>query len=203
MILQVASCNSAKEIWEALQTRHIETESGKKNVFLLVDDCTMYMRVYFLKSKDEAFETFKEFKLKVENEVGKKLKSFRTDRGGEITSREFTRYYKENGILRQLTAPYSPQQNGIVERRNRLKKYQKRTKSDQNRTKTRSVAKPGKVKSSYSGLSKKKLNKMQKEGPEMQTRAKSIKALKEERKEEGQKCNFVKVTSGRPILPKY
>nr|GEV11323.1 zinc finger, CCHC-type [Tanacetum cinerariifolium] len=96
-----------------------ETESGKKYMFLLIDECTRYMWVYFLKSKDEALETFKEFKLKVENEVGKKLKSFRTDRGGEFTSREFTRYCKENGILRQLTAPYSPQQNGIVERRNR------------------------------------------------------------------------------------
>ncbi|GJV03970.1 zinc finger, CCHC-type containing protein [Tanacetum coccineum] len=95
------------------------TESGKKYMFLLVDDYTRYMWVYFLKLKDEAFETFKEFKLKVENEVGKKLRSFRTDRGGEFTSREFTRYCNENGILRQLTAPYSPQQNGIVERRNR------------------------------------------------------------------------------------
>nr|GEY56443.1 hypothetical protein [Tanacetum cinerariifolium] len=47
-----------------------------------------------------------------------------------------------------------------------------------------------------------KLKKMQKEGPEMQTHAKSIKALKEERKEEGQKCNFVKVTSEGPILSK-
>nr|GFA12011.1 zinc finger, CCHC-type [Tanacetum cinerariifolium] len=78
------------------------------------------MWVYFLKSKDEAIGTFKEFKLKAENKVGKKLKSFRTDRGGEFTSREFTRYCKENDILRQLTAPYSPQQNGIVERRNRV-----------------------------------------------------------------------------------
>ncbi|KAJ9560810.1 hypothetical protein OSB04_005970 [Centaurea solstitialis] len=95
------------------------TESGKKYMFLLVDDCTRYMWVYFLNSKDEAFETFKEFKLKVENEVEKKLKTLRTDRGGEFTSREFTRYCKENGIFRQLTAPYSPQQNGIVERRNR------------------------------------------------------------------------------------
>nr|GEX24784.1 zinc finger, CCHC-type [Tanacetum cinerariifolium] len=96
-----------------------KTESGKKYMFLLVDDCTRYMWVYFLKSKDEAFETFKEFKLKVKNEVGKKIKSIRIDRGGEFTSREFTRYCKENGILRQLTAPYSPQQNGIVKRRNR------------------------------------------------------------------------------------
>ncbi|GJS99878.1 zinc finger, CCHC-type containing protein [Tanacetum coccineum] len=44
----------------------------------------------------------------------------RTDRGGEIEIRaEFTQYCKENGIARQLTAPYSPQQNGVVERRNR------------------------------------------------------------------------------------
>ncbi|GJU34201.1 zinc finger, CCHC-type containing protein [Tanacetum coccineum] len=44
---------------------------------------------------------------------------FRTDRGGEFNSNEFTQYCKENGIARQLTAPYSPQQNGVVERRNR------------------------------------------------------------------------------------
>ncbi|GJZ61489.1 zinc finger, CCHC-type containing protein [Tanacetum coccineum] len=43
----------------------------------------------------------------------------RTNRGGEFTSNEFTQYCKENGIARQLTAPYSPQQNGVVERRNR------------------------------------------------------------------------------------
>ncbi|GJV36690.1 ribonuclease H-like domain, reverse transcriptase, RNA-dependent DNA polymerase [Tanacetum coccineum] len=43
----------------------------------------------------------------------------RTDRGGEFTSNEFTQYCKVNGIARQLTAPYSPQQNGVVERRNR------------------------------------------------------------------------------------
>nr|GEW86292.1 ribonuclease H-like domain, reverse transcriptase, RNA-dependent DNA polymerase [Tanacetum cinerariifolium] len=43
----------------------------------------------------------------------------RTDRGGEFTSNEFTQYCKENGIARQLNAPYSPQQNRVVERRNR------------------------------------------------------------------------------------
>ncbi|GJW57488.1 zinc finger, CCHC-type containing protein [Tanacetum coccineum] len=48
-----------------------------------------------------------------------KLRMLRIDRGGEFTSNEFTKYYKNNGIARQLTAPYSPQQNGVVERRNR------------------------------------------------------------------------------------
>nr|GFB42309.1 zinc finger, CCHC-type [Tanacetum cinerariifolium] len=40
------------------------------------------------------------------------LKMLRTDQGGEFTSNEFMQYYKENGIARQFTAPYSPQQNG-------------------------------------------------------------------------------------------
>nr|GEZ53155.1 zinc finger, CCHC-type [Tanacetum cinerariifolium] len=95
------------------------TPSGKKYIFLLVDDYSRYMWVYFLSTKDQAFDTFKEYKKSIENELRTTLKMLRTDRGGEFTSNEFTQYCKENGIARQLTAPYSPQQNGVVERRNR------------------------------------------------------------------------------------
>ncbi|PWA60828.1 ribonuclease H-like domain, Reverse transcriptase, RNA-dependent DNA polymerase [Artemisia annua] len=95
------------------------THSGKKLIFLLVDDCTRFMWAYFLASKDQAFSTFKEFKQKIEMELRLKLRILRTDRGGEFTSNEFTQYCKDNGIARQLTAPYSSQQNGVVERRNR------------------------------------------------------------------------------------
>nr|GEU62649.1 ankyrin repeat-containing domain, PGG domain protein [Tanacetum cinerariifolium] len=55
----------------------------------------------------------------IENELRTTLRMLRTDQGGEFTSSEFTQYCKENGITRQLTAPYSPQQIGVVERRNR------------------------------------------------------------------------------------
>ena len=48
-----------------------------------------------------------------------KIKTLRSDRGGEFTSDEFTNYCLKYGIQRQLTAPYSPQQNGVVERKNR------------------------------------------------------------------------------------
>ncbi|KAJ9552465.1 hypothetical protein OSB04_016510 [Centaurea solstitialis] len=85
------------------------TESGKKYMFLLIDDCTRYMWVYFLNSKDETFETFKEIKLKVENEVGKKLKTFRTNRSGEFTSREFTRT-QDSERNDEVSTP-SPMQN--------------------------------------------------------------------------------------------
>ncbi|GJZ25712.1 zinc finger, CCHC-type containing protein [Tanacetum coccineum] len=95
------------------------TPSGKKYIFLLVDDYSRYMWVYFLSTKDQTFDTFKEYKKTIENELRTTLKMLRTDRGGEFTSNEFTQYCKENGIARQLTAPYSPQQNGVVERRNR------------------------------------------------------------------------------------
>ena len=48
-----------------------------------------------------------------------KLKCLKTDRGGEFNSFEFAKFYEDNGICRHLTAPYSPQQNGVTERKNR------------------------------------------------------------------------------------
>lgn len=62
---------------------------------------------------------FKMYKARVENEIGKKLKCLKSDRGGEFTSNKFNEYCDEHGIKRQLTAPRKPQQNGIGERRNR------------------------------------------------------------------------------------
>nr|GEV36276.1 ribonuclease H-like domain, reverse transcriptase, RNA-dependent DNA polymerase [Tanacetum cinerariifolium] len=72
------------------------TPSGKKCIFLLVDDYTRYMWVYFLSTKDQAFDTFKEYKKTIENELRTTLKMLRTDRGGEFTSNEFTKYCKDN-----------------------------------------------------------------------------------------------------------
>ncbi|KAL8112473.1 hypothetical protein AgCh_019977 [Apium graveolens] len=95
------------------------TVTGNRYFLLCVDDYTRVMWVYFLKSKDEAFEAFKRFRAKVEKGTKAKIKTFRTDRGGEFISKSFNAYYEEAGITRQLTAPYSPQQNGVVERRNR------------------------------------------------------------------------------------
>ncbi|RVW42706.1 Retrovirus-related Pol polyprotein from transposon TNT 1-94 [Vitis vinifera] len=69
--------------------------------------------------KEKAYATFKTYKAKVEKETGAFIRSLRTDRGGESTSNEFTSFCNENGILRQLTAAYTPQQNGVAERKNR------------------------------------------------------------------------------------
>ena len=67
------------------------------------------MWVDFLKEKLEAFEKFKIFKNKVENESRAKIKSLRLDRGGEFTSREFNTFCEEHGVRRQLSSPHMPE----------------------------------------------------------------------------------------------
>ena len=94
------------------------TPGGKQYFLLLVDDKSRFMWIDLLKSKDQAFESFKKLQKAAESESGRQLKAFRTDRGGEFNSGVFTVYCNEHGIRRNTTAPFSPQQNGVVERRN-------------------------------------------------------------------------------------
>jgi hypothetical protein len=72
-----------------------------------------------LKSKDEVFGKFKEFKALIENLSERKIKILRSDNGGEYTSKEFANFCKDAKIKRELTTPYNPQQNGVAERKNR------------------------------------------------------------------------------------
>ncbi|CAN7033194.1 unnamed protein product [Brassica oleracea var. botrytis] len=95
------------------------TRPGNKYIFVLVDDHTRYMWTILLKEKSDVFEKFKRFKTMVEQDTNQKVQTFRTDRGGEFTSQEFNEFCEQAGIKRHLTAPYTPQQNGVVERRNR------------------------------------------------------------------------------------
>ena len=62
-----------------------------------------------MKWKSEAFEKFKEFRVEVENQLGKHIKAIRSDRGGEYLLGDFKDYLSQNGIVSQLTAPGTPQ----------------------------------------------------------------------------------------------
>ena len=72
-----------------------------------------------MKSKDEVFSKFKEFKALIENLSERKIKILKSDNGGESTSKEFVRFCKDVGIKREMTTPYNPQQNSVAERKNR------------------------------------------------------------------------------------
>ncbi|GJR32522.1 retrotransposon protein, putative, ty1-copia subclass [Tanacetum coccineum] len=98
--------------------RHV-SKKGASYFITFTDDYSRYGYVYLLKHKHEVFETFKVFKNEVENQLGKTIKAIRSDRGGEYISQEFKDYLKAYGIVQQLTPPYTPQHNGVSERRNR------------------------------------------------------------------------------------
>ncbi|GJY39806.1 retrotransposon protein, putative, ty1-copia subclass [Tanacetum coccineum] len=98
--------------------RHV-SRKGASYFLTFTDDFSRYGYVYLLKHKHEVFETFKVFKSEVELQLGKKIKALRSDRGGEYLSQEFKDYLGKNGIVQHLTSPYTPQQNGVSERRNR------------------------------------------------------------------------------------
>ncbi|WZZ26370.1 hypothetical protein YC2023_009771 [Brassica napus] len=101
--------------------KYIQTRGGKKYFVTFIDDCSKYCYVYLLHSKDETLEKFKEFKLEVENQLKTTIKVVRSDRGGEYDS-PFNAFCKEHGIIHQTTAPYSPESNGVAERKNRTLK---------------------------------------------------------------------------------
>ena len=84
-----------------------------------IDDYSHKTWIYFLKTKDEVFSKFKEFKALIENLSKRKIKILRSDNGGEYTSKEFVNFCKDVWIKRKLTTPYNPQQNGVAERKNR------------------------------------------------------------------------------------
>jgi hypothetical protein len=94
------------------------SHSGKRYLLVFVDDYSRKTWIYFLVEKGETFEIFKCFKNLVEKEAQKHICCLRTDQGGEFTSNEFNQFCLENGIKRQLTAAFTPQQNGVAERRN-------------------------------------------------------------------------------------
>ncbi|KAK3036233.1 hypothetical protein RJ639_030775 [Escallonia herrerae] len=91
--------------------------SGHRYVMVLVDDHSRFTWVKFFKEKSEALSKFMEFKDAIGKEFGKKIKCLRSDNGGEYISDDFFKYCDDNSILRQMTCPDTPQQNGVAKRK--------------------------------------------------------------------------------------
>ncbi|UYV76594.1 hypothetical protein LAZ67_14001355 [Cordylochernes scorpioides] len=95
----------------------MESQSlGGSNYFLLFkDDQSAYRVVYFIRHKSDVFTKFKEFDTLIKNQFGRSVKIFRTDNGTEYVNQSFLDYLRKNGIIHERS-PYTPQQNGFVER---------------------------------------------------------------------------------------
>nr|KAJ0200300.1 hypothetical protein LSAT_V11C600326060 [Lactuca sativa] len=107
-------------IHSALCDFHAAPSLGnKKYVVTFIDDASRYCYIYLLHSKDEALDKFKIYKQQVELHKNELIKVLRTNRGGEYYDPV---YFESTGIIHQTTAPYTPQQNDVAERKNRTLK---------------------------------------------------------------------------------
>ncbi|KAI3754579.1 hypothetical protein L1987_54366 [Smallanthus sonchifolius] len=93
---------------------------GKKSYCLVItDDYTRFSWVFFLRTKDETAEILKTYILRVENQSNQKVKIIRCDQGTKFKNHTLNCFCESKGIKRQYSAPRTPQQNGVAERRNR------------------------------------------------------------------------------------
>ncbi|GJS66991.1 retrovirus-related pol polyprotein from transposon TNT 1-94 [Tanacetum coccineum] len=112
---------------EVLNTLHmdlcgpmrVQTINGKKYILVIVDDYSRFTWVKFLRSKDETPEVVIKFMKQIQVGLNKTIRNIRTDNGTEFVNKDLTDYYERVGIFHQKTVPRTPQQNGVVERRNR------------------------------------------------------------------------------------
>jgi len=93
--------------------------NGEIYFMLFVDDFTWMTWMFLLKKKSETFNCFQIFKELTENEIDMKIKFLRSDNGGEFVFKEFNKYFDDHGIKRHFYVTKTPQQNNVVERKNR------------------------------------------------------------------------------------
>nr|GEX73342.1 integrase, catalytic region, zinc finger, CCHC-type, peptidase aspartic, catalytic [Tanacetum cinerariifolium] len=97
----------------------IPSINGKRCVLVIVDDYSRYTWVHFLRSKDEAPEVTIKFLKRITVLLQSPVIIIRTDNGTEFKNQVLKEYFNTVGISYQMSSVRTPQQNGVVERRNR------------------------------------------------------------------------------------
>ncbi|KAK1627610.1 hypothetical protein QYE76_001925 [Lolium multiflorum] len=96
-----------------------ESLGGKKYCLVIVDDYSRYCWVFFFKYKSETQRTMMEFANQVQRKYDNKILAIRSDNGTEFKNYTLDDFLGEEGIQHQYSTPYTPQQNGVAERKNR------------------------------------------------------------------------------------
>lgn len=97
----------------------VDSIGGAKFFVTFKDNATGFRFVYFIRHKSDVFDKFKECERLIANKFGRAMNKLRVDNGREYCSEQFKRYLKHRGISLETTAPYTPEQNGKIERDNR------------------------------------------------------------------------------------
>ncbi|WVZ90151.1 hypothetical protein U9M48_036478 [Paspalum notatum var. saurae] len=107
---------------------------GKWYVLVIVDDFSRFSWVFFMEFKDEVFGFVRDLVLNLRNESHKAMRAIRSDNGGEFRNSRFENFCRDLGLEHRFSSPYTPPQNGVVERKNRTLVEMARTMLDEHRT---------------------------------------------------------------------
>jgi hypothetical protein len=110
---------------------------GSKYCLVIVDDCSRFTWVFFLQEKSQTQETLERFLRRAQNEFGLRIKRIRSDNGTEFKNSWIEGFLEEQGIKHEFSSPYTPQQNGVVESKNRTLLDMARTMLDEYKTPNR------------------------------------------------------------------
>nr|GEY04207.1 putative ribonuclease H-like domain-containing protein [Tanacetum cinerariifolium] len=97
----------------------VKTLNKKSYCLVVTDDYNRFIWVFFLATKDETSHILKTFITGLENQLSLKVKVIRSDNGTEFKNPDLNQFYRMKGIKREFSVPRTPQQNGIVERKNK------------------------------------------------------------------------------------
>jgi transposase InsO family protein len=115
---------------------------GSKYCLVIVDDYSRFTWVFFLQEKSQTLETLKRFLRRAQNEFGLRIKKIRSDNGTEFKNSQIEGFLEEEGIKHEFSSPYTPQKNGVVERKNINLLDMARTMLDEYKTPDRFWAEP-------------------------------------------------------------
>jgi transposase InsO family protein len=107
---------------------------GSKYCLVIVDDYFLFTWVFFLQEKSQTQDTLKISLRQAKNEFGLRIKKIRSDNGTKFKNSQIEGFLEEEGIKHQFSSPYTPQQNGVVERNNRTLLDMARTMLDEYKT---------------------------------------------------------------------
>ena len=97
----------------------VESEQGSRYAMPVTDDFSRFTIVFFLRKKSDAVQFLVEAIKRVESHTGNKVVQIRADNGGEFVSNSAKSIFANLGVTLLTSVPYSPQQNGVAERKNR------------------------------------------------------------------------------------
>jgi transposase InsO family protein len=106
----------------------------RKYCLVIVDDYSCFTWVFFLQEKSQTQETLKGFLRRVQNDFELSNKKIRSDNGTKFKNSQIEGFLEEEGIKHEFSSPYTPQQNGVVERKNRTLLDMARTMLDEYKT---------------------------------------------------------------------